>query len=757
LVQDFEAVKIHNFLFRVLQFFPQLSFYSNNYGCLIRLLKEVRGQRAKPSLAHWEFCIIFGLTILILRFTMKKIIASSCILFLFISCNQKPVDYLTNDPFDKEERMAWWEDARFGMFIHWGLYAVPAGEWEDEKNHAEWIRTTAKIPLETYDSLVAEFNPVLYDPEAWVKTAKKAGMKYIVITSKHHDGFCLFDSKHTDFDVVSTPYGKDMLAPLAEACRKEGIKICWYHSIMDWHHPDYLPRRNWETDRSSEGADFDRYIAYMKAQLKELITNYGDIGVLWFDGEWEESWTNEYGKDLYNYVRNLQPGIVINNRVDVGRSGMAGLTRPGEYAGDFGTPEQEIPATGLPGVYWETCMTMNNHWGYNKADNNWKSSTDLIRKLADISSKGGNFLLNVGPKADGTFPDESKSILETIGKWLDQNGDAIYGTQASPFKKLDFGRCTYKLQKENSRFYFHVFNWPENGILRIPGIYNTPLNAFLLTDRLRDRLQVKREEDALLIAIPGKAPDSVNTIVVLDVEGKPDISNPPRIEAENGIFVDLISVNIFSSRENVVVRYTLDGTVPDTSSSIVEGALLLRESALVVARCFRDNEPVSDTIRRHIRKVNPIPSIRKEDVIPGLMCGYYEGTWDSLPDFQSITPVKQISVSEFDLTEREQKDHYGFLFEGFIQLEEDGIYDFYTDSDDGSELYINDRLVVDNDGLHGMQTKKGAIPLEKGFHKIRVSYFEKDGNDALKVFYRGPGFDKKRVPGSVLFRDNSKR
>jgi hypothetical protein len=259
-----------------------------------------------------------------------------------------------------------------------------------------------------------------------------------------------------------------------------------------------------------------------------------------------------------------------------------------------------------------------------------------------------------------------------------------------------------------------------------------------------------------LIALPEKAPDTVNTVVVLDVERKPDISNPPKIDANNGIFVDLISVNISSSRENVVVRYTLDGTVPDTSSAVIEETILLRESAMIVARCFRDNIPVSDTIRRHIRKVNPIPSIKKENVTPGLICEYYEGVWDSIPDFQSLQPLKQIAVSEFDLANREKNDHYGFLFEGYIEVEEDGVYDFYTDSDDGSELFINDQRVVNNDGLHGMQTRNGAIPLEKGLHKIRVTYFEKDGNDALKVFYKGPRFMKKQVPASVLFRDDLK-
>ena len=177
--------------------------------------------------------------------------------------------------------MEWWREARFGMFIHWGLYSIPAGAWEDKTTHGEWIRQTAQIPIEVYDQFIGEFNPLKFDADEWVRMAKAAGMKYIVLTSKHHDGFCLFNSNYTDFDIMNTPFKRDVLKELADACRDQGIKLCWYHSIMDWHHPDYLPRRSWE-DRSADGAELDRYITYMKNQLKELITNYGDIGVLWF-------------------------------------------------------------------------------------------------------------------------------------------------------------------------------------------------------------------------------------------------------------------------------------------------------------------------------------------------------------------------------------------------------------------------------------------------------------------------------------------
>jgi len=417
-----------------------------------------------------------------------------------------------------EDRMDWWRDARFGMFIHWGLYAVPAGEWDGTTNHAEWIRTTAQIPLETYDGFVEQFNPVAFDADEWVKMAKNAGMKYIVITSKHHDGFCLFDSEYTDFDIMSTPFKRDILKELADACDREDIVICWYHSIMDWHHPDYLPRRNWETDRSTEGADFDRYVEeYLKKQLAELTGNYGRIGVLWFDGEWEDTWTHERSVDLYNYVLGLQDDIIINNRVDKGRQGMAGMTAGDEFRGDFGTPEQEIPARGLPGVDWETCMTMNNHWGYNKFDDNWKSSGELIQKLVDIASKGGNFLLNVGPKADGTFPQESIERLKAIGDWMDIYGESIYGTTASPFSDIEWGRCTKKQVGKNTRLYLHVFDWPEDNKLTVPALENKLKKAFIMDGMAGADFEV--QDDRIIIDLPETPPDDYCSVIILDVKG----------------------------------------------------------------------------------------------------------------------------------------------------------------------------------------------------------------------------------------------
>ena len=668
-----------------------------------------------------------------------------------VSQNEPQKSFIHETRVDYEARMAWWNEARFGLFIHWGLYAIPAGLWGGKSDYGEWIRTSAQIPIDVYDQFVNQFNPVGFNPVEWVKTAKDAGMKYIVITSKHHDGFCLFDSKYTDFDIMSTPFQRDIMKELAEASRKEGIKICWYYSIMDWHHPDYLPRREWEKNRTSEGADYNRYVEYMKNQLKELLTNYGEIGVLWFDGEWEGTWNQKRGLDLYNYVRGLQPDIIINNRVGAGRSGMEGFTKEGEFAGDYATPEQEIPATGIPGVYWETCMTMNDHWGYNKNDNNWKSTEDLIHKLVDIASKGGNFLLNVGPDAKGIIPEASKNRLYEIGQWMRINGESIYGTSASPFKDLKWGRCTQKSINGDTRLYLHVFDYPGDGKLKIEGIFNEAIQSFLLSDVNKNNLKVDRVEDALVISLPIKVPDKINSVVVLDLKGKPDVSDPPTIQADYQIFIDEMTVSISSQRENVEIRYTEDGSIPSISSPLVMGPVKINNTTTIMARCFRGGKAVSGSAQAVFTKVFPIPSVSIENITNGVNYTYYEGDWDSLPKFNSLVPVRSGKINNFEFSPRKDVEHFGFVYSCYLKIPVNGVYRFYTESDDGSQFFIGDELVVDNDGLHGMAEKSGAIALSAGFHPLRVTFFEKTGGDDLKVSYEGGGIKKTKIPDDVLF------
>ncbi|MGS0527231.1 alpha-L-fucosidase [Zobellia nedashkovskayae] len=370
-----------------------------------------------------------------------------------------------------DERMEWWRDAKFGMFIHWGVYSIPGGERNGEVcgGGAEWIMDKLDYTIEEYEKLPPVFDPVKFDADEWVAMAKDAGMKYIVITSKHHDGFGLWDSKVSDYDIMdSSPFKRDVIKELSDACKKQDIIFCFYHSIVDWHHPqaqgNLFPNYNaGQKDQTVVNPEFPEYFKdYLKPQVKELLTNYGDIGVVWFDGDWIADYTTEMGKEMYDFIREIQPNTIINNRVDKGRMGMEGMDREGNFAGDFGTPEQEIPATGIDSD-WESCMTMNGSWGYKPSDDNWKSSEKLIQNLVDIVSKGGNFLLNIGPDGLGQFPPESVERLKAMGDWTEVNGEAIYGSSASPYDRPEWGRYTIK----DDILYAHVFDWPEDGNLVI--------------------------------------------------------------------------------------------------------------------------------------------------------------------------------------------------------------------------------------------------------------------------------------------------
>jgi alpha-L-fucosidase len=417
------------------------------------------------------------------------------------------------------------------MFIHWGVYAVPAGTYNGQKINriGEWIMNRGKIPVADYQAFAKQFNPVKYDAEAWVKMAKDAGMKYIVITAKHHDGFALFDSKASEWDMVdATPYGKDLIKPLAEACRKYGIKLGLYYShAQDWNNPGgaaarKVAKEGWDNpdsaridaytlansghwDPAQTTKTMSEYIDEVAVpQVKELLTNYGDVAVLWWDTP--TGMTDEYAEKFQNVLA-LQPNIITNDR----------LKRP-NFPGDYKTPEQRIPdLKELDGKDWETCMTMNETWGYKSYADKWKSSETMIRNLIDIASKGGNYLLNVGPKADGEFPIQSIESLKAIGAWMKVNGESIYATKASPLAPLPWGRCTRKEKNGNTTLYLSVFEWPKDGNLVVPGLKNKITSAKLLADG--KAVKTKTDEMGLVITLPEKASDPVATVIKLELKG----------------------------------------------------------------------------------------------------------------------------------------------------------------------------------------------------------------------------------------------
>ncbi|TWT36855.1 Alpha-L-fucosidase [Posidoniimonas corsicana] len=426
------------------------------------------------------------------------------------------------------ERMSWWLDAKFGMFIHWGVYSQAGGEWNGETGHHEWLQLTAKIPLAEYTEFASSFNPSKFDANEWVTIAKQAGMKYLVVTAKHHDGFAMYDSPSNDHNIVKgTSYGRDPLKDLAEACHKHGVRFCVYYSLgRDWEDPDvptgWGDRLGWRSNLidypDEESKVFQRYFdRKVKPQVRELLTQYGPIGVMWFDTF--EQIEPHQSKELIAMIRELQPNCIINDRV-------------GRGLGDYKTAEQEIPSrsSNMP---WETCMTINDHWGYNKADENWKSAEKLLRNMIDVVSKGGNYLLNVGPTGEGVIPESSVERLSEMGRWLGVNGEAIYGCGPTPFGeeiasfqervKNERGKpqsrtgWQWRATTKPGKLYVHVFEWPI-GVMNLPAIDENVTRTYLLADPNETALAFKQSASGVSITLPETPPDQIASVICLELE-----------------------------------------------------------------------------------------------------------------------------------------------------------------------------------------------------------------------------------------------
>ena len=392
----------------------------------------------------------------------------------------------------KTLRMKWWTDSRFGMFIHWGLYALPARH--------EWVKNRERITDEQYQKYFEHFNPDLYNPKEWAKMAKEAGMKYVVLTAKHHEGFCLWDSKFTDYKSTNTPIGKDLIKEYVEAFRAEGLKVGFYYSLIDWHHPDYTIDRNHpqrqetdpDYDRLNKGKDMSRYREYMKNQVRELLTNYGEISIIWFDfsfpgknGKGRADWDSE---NLLKLARSLQPGIIVDDRLDL---------RDVEGGWDFTTPEQvkvsKWPEVNGKRVPWETCQTFSGSWGYYRDETTWKSPSQLLELLIESVSKGGNLLLNVGPTARGTFDYRAKERLNSMGEWMKYNNRAIYQCTEAPEGFTAPSNTLLTYNPETRRLYIHLLAYPM-GSLALPGMADKVAYIQFLHDASEIRFSAGRDE-----------------------------------------------------------------------------------------------------------------------------------------------------------------------------------------------------------------------------------------------------------------------
>ena len=370
---------------------------------------------------------------------------------------------------ERTKRTEWYTNARFGMFIHWGLYAIPA--------RGEWVRSVEEIPKEDYDGFMDEFYAENYDPKKWARLAKKAGMKYAVLTAKHHDGFCLYDSGLTDFKSTNAPCQRDLVREFLDAFRAEGIKVGLYYSIIDWRHNDFPhygdkfhPMRN-NPEYSNENRNFDNYLEYMFGQIRELLTNYGKLDLMWYDFSYDDMKCDKWNaSELIEMVRSYQPHIIIDNRLE-GSAEDAGSIRsenPTPFSGDFASPEQMIPPEGIRDVNgtpipWEACITLNNNWGYAAADSHYKTAKMVVHMLTECVSKGGNLLLNVGPNAKGEIPKESAAILEEVGSWMSENSKSIYGCTYAGLPKPEWGRFT-----RHGRFLYAHVTQAQTGAVCLP-------------------------------------------------------------------------------------------------------------------------------------------------------------------------------------------------------------------------------------------------------------------------------------------------
>jgi alpha-L-fucosidase len=428
----------------------------------------------------------------------------------------------------RDARMRWWREARFGMFIHWGLYSIPAGTWNGKRvpGIGEWIMNSGSTPVADYKALASQFNPTAFNAHDIVALAKSAGMKYIVITSKHHDGFAMFDSKADPFNIVAaTPFHRDPIRELAEECKKQGLKLGFYYSQdQDWTAPGGaalktgnhdLPSHHW--DRAQDG-NFAQYL-HTKAipQLKELLSNYGEFPVvIWFDTPTDDMTPSLAGEIVA--LLNQYPNLIWNNRLG------------GGYKGDTETPEQYIPAKGFPGRDWEACMTMNDTWGYKSYDTNFKSTETLLRNLIDISSKGGNYLLNIGPDSKGNVPPAEIERLHEVGKWLAVNGEAIYGTNPTLFGDEAGSFSTTEKNEEGkpkfipawnwrstttvNKIYIEIFTWPKVNF-HLDNVPRTVTAAYLLADRSKSPLKISKSVTGIDIALPSRPLDQIATVLVL--------------------------------------------------------------------------------------------------------------------------------------------------------------------------------------------------------------------------------------------------
>jgi len=554
------------------------------------------------------------------NFSFIRLLTVLMLTGILISCNGKahsPDKQEGTMKTSRENVLKNWRDMGFGMFIHWGAYTELKGRWKGQELTkdlwGEWIMKRAGIPIPEYEKAIKPFNPSKFDAAHWVELAKNAGMKYMVITAKHHDGFAMYPSDASPYNLRDfCGFRRDPMKELSEECRKQDMAFGFYYSHrIDWHAKGADKYMGNDTT-----ATFDDYWKRKcLPQVTELTTRYGQLAVMWFD--LGGSLPLEKAKELRGLVLKNQPGCVISSRIGAGQ-------------GDYKSQKDRFVPLAPIIEPWETPMTLNNHWAWYPQDTDYKNARDLIRMLIAVRSMGGNLLLNIGPDNTGQIPAVETVVLKQVGKWMKKYGDAIYGISPSPLPSFPWGRCTMK----GNKLYLHVFDWPADGKLVVPGITNRVKTVYLMSYPDIKINYVNKEAD-LILTVPKNAPDKINSVIVLDIDGGPDIVYAPEIKTNSNVFIDTLSVTLRSNNNNSEIHYTMDNSIPDTNSPFYDSPLFLSKTTIIKAAAFRDGKRVSSISKRTL--IRDYAADRK---INGLKYAYYEGSWEKMPDFNKLKAEK---------------------------------------------------------------------------------------------------------------------
>ncbi|MFL2982769.1 MAG: alpha-L-fucosidase [Candidatus Neomarinimicrobiota bacterium] len=634
----------------------------------------------------------------------------------------------------------WFKDAKFGIFIHWGLYSVPA--WGPKGSYAEWylnglnMGDTARLRYHeqnfgkgfAYRDFINLFNPINYDPDQWAELFKYAGAKYVVLTSKHHDGFCLWPNQqsrgYNSFDGVA---GRDLLGELNESVKKIGLRSGFYYSLYEWDHPDYPD-------------NFSKYVNnYMIPQFKDAVQRYSP-DIIFSDGEWDRSsreWKSEkFLAWLYN-ESNAPNDVVVNDRW----GGETRFQHGGYYSTEYDPSSGQINENFISRG-WEECRGIGKSFGYNinEGPDDYNTSTELIRLLVDIVSRGGNLLLNIGPKSDGSIPDIMVNRLLEIGEWLGPNNESIYGTTIN--RKVSSGKVKFTLSKDR-KYLFAFIDDIQSGELIIKGINGFGSEQILHLGK-KKKLNWRNIDDDLVIQIPdrihvvlGNSPVHVFKIPVLPFLDDPDANITVR--------EDYAEVIILTKNPNAEIYYSLGDNINENSIyKKYDGLFRVDRPVMLNYYATKTDRQSSRIMSKPIELLSDVNGLRKRTFL---------GKWDNCDQMLEVSAL--VDTVSLDLSIDDYRENeFGHSFSGFLHIEVDGTYGFQTISDDGSRIIIDGFPVVDNDGLHGRETVEGTIPLKKGFHAVRIDYFERGAQQFLDVKWKGPGFKWRHIPAFVFFQSN---